>query len=246
MLKDFVGTHIYDDPGLAKPPEQFLNLDEVIQALDKLDFERVLLEGQEASIDPRYPELTEILHKRYGSYNVLLSNLYELPDLKDTDKVAFGIKAVTNSLHKDYTGVSNERILRNFINLYHRGVKMIVESVVIPGYIDIEETERIAKYIGSLDEEIPYVLLPYFKAGDNPWRRPTPKEMEKAADRARKYLKNVYFFRGDEEIQQEVFSIFPAESDLDCYTIPYRKGIPTLSSNSQKEIIKEAIKIGMT
>ena len=24
MLKDFIGTHIHDDPGLAKPPEQFL------------------------------------------------------------------------------------------------------------------------------------------------------------------------------------------------------------------------------
>jgi len=209
MLKDFVGIHIHDDPGLAKPPEQFLDFEEVLQALDKLNIESILLEGQEASIDPQYPQLTEALHRRYGSYNVLLSNCYELPCLKDTDKVAFGIKAVTDSLHKDYTGVSNERILRNFINLYHDGMKIIVESLVIPGYIDIEETERIAKFVASVDKEIPYVLLPYFKAGDNPWRRPTPEEMDGAASVCKRHLTNVYYFRGDEELQFEVVSIFP-------------------------------------
>jgi len=209
MLKDFVGTHVLEDPGLAKPPGQFLDFEEVFQVLDELNIESVLLEGQEPSIDPQYPQLTEELHRRYSSNNVLLTNCYELPCLKDTDKVECGIKAITDSLHRDYTGKSNEKILRNFMKLYQEGIKLMVESVVIPGYIDIGETERIAKFIASVDKDIPYVLLPYFKAGNNPWRRPTPEEMEAAADLARKYLRNVYYFRGDEEIQYEVISIFP-------------------------------------
>ncbi|PKH45981.1 radical SAM protein [Dehalococcoides mccartyi] len=214
MLKDFVGQHVNDDPGLAAPPERFLSLHEVMQELDKLDFERVLLEGQEASLDPEYAAITEMLHKRYGTYNVLLTNCYELPDLKDTDKVAFGIKAVSPELHLDYTDVPNQQILQNFYDVYKSGIDLVVESIYIPGYIDYHETENMAKFLSSINKDIPYVLLPYFKAGNNVWRRPTPMEMENAAEVAKKYMSNVYHFRGDEEIKQEVLSVFPEEGSL--------------------------------
>jgi pyruvate formate lyase activating enzyme len=209
MLKDFIGANVLDDPGIAKPPELFLHFDEIFQHLDQIAIERVLLEGQEASVDPLYPELTEALHKRYKSQNVLLTNLYEMPDLKHTDKVVVGLKAVTDSIHEKYTGVSNKGILKNIKYLYDSGVKLVVESVFIPGYIGIGESEKISRFIAGLDENIPYVLLPYFKAGNNPWRRPTPGEMGKAADAARKHLANVYFFRGDEQMKYDVTSIFP-------------------------------------
>lgn len=215
MLKDFVGQHVNDDPGLAAPPEKFLSLHEVTQELDKLDFDRVLLEGQEASMDPEYADITEMLHKRYGTYNVLLTNCYELPDLKDTDKVAFGIKAVSPDLHLDYTAVPNRNILQNFYDVYKSGIDLVVESIYIPGYIDCRETENIARFLGSINKDIPYVLLPYFKAGNNVWRRPTPVEMETAAETAKKYMHNVYHFRGDEEIKQEVLSVFP---EIDALT----------------------------
>jgi pyruvate formate lyase activating enzyme len=209
MLKDFIGANVLDDPGLARPPERFLEFDEVFQHLDNLTIERVLLEGQEASLDPLYPKLTETLHQRYGSYNVLLSNCYKLPDLKHTDKVVLGLKAVTDKLHREYTGVSSEPILKNFIKLRQSGIDLLVESVVIPDYIGIAETELIAKQIAGVDKNIPYVLLPYFKAGNNTWRRPTPEEMDAAASAAKKHLINVFHFRGDEELKWEVVSVFP-------------------------------------
>ena len=209
MLKDFLGVNILDDPGIAKPPGRFLAFDEIFGYLDKIPVQRALLEGQEASLDPEYARITETLHRKYGSQNVLLSNLCELPDLRHTDKVVLGLKAVTDSIHIEYTGVSNNRILENFIRLHESGMNLLVESVVIPGYIDIAETEKIAAFIAEIDKKIPYVLLPYFQAGGNPWRRPTPVEMESAANAAKKYLPNVYFFRGDEEMKYEVVSIFP-------------------------------------
>jgi pyruvate formate lyase activating enzyme len=209
MLKDFIGANVLDDPGIAKPPAQFLHFDEIFQHLDRIAIDRVLLEGQEASIDPLYPKITEALHKKYKSQNVLLTNLYEMPDLKHTDKVVLGLKAVTDSIHKKYTGVSNKGILKNLTGLLDKGVKLVVESVFIPGCIDVEETEKISKFIASLDKNMPYVLLPYFKAGNNPWRRPTREEMERAADAAGKHLANVYFFRGDEQMKYDVTSIFP-------------------------------------
>ncbi|MEA2121500.1 MAG: hypothetical protein EGMGGAKC_00821 [Dehalococcoides mccartyi] len=62
----------------------------------------------------------------------------------------------------------------------------------IPGYIDLEETEKIARFIASVDENIPYRMDAYFESGDNPWRPPTPEEMQMALEVARKHLKNVY------------------------------------------------------
>jgi hypothetical protein len=209
MLKDFIGVNTLDDSGIARPPENFLAYNEIFELLDQIPIVRVLLEGQEASIDPLYPQLTETLHKRYQSQNVLLSNLYELPDLSHTDKVVLGLKAVSDELHQDYTGVSNKRILDNFTKLHRLGMNLVVESVFIPGYIDYEETEKIAGFIAGIDKKIPYVLLPYFKAGNNPWRRPTPVEMETAANAAKRHLLNVYHFRGDEEMKYETVSIFP-------------------------------------
>ncbi len=225
MLKDFLGANILGDTGVAKPPERFLTFDEVFHYLDKIPIQRVLLEGQEASLDPLYAKITETLHKKYNSQNILLSNCYKLPDLTNTNKVVLGFKSITDSLHKEYTGVSNERILKNCIKLYQSGMNLLVESVVIPGYIDIEETENIARFIAGVDKKIPYVLLPYFQAGNNPWRRPTPAEMEEAANIAKKHLPNVYFFRGDEEMKYETISIFPPGTG----SLPPEKG-PAIAS----------------
>jgi pyruvate-formate lyase-activating enzyme len=209
MLKDWIGAHLEDPDGVVPPPNRFLNVNELVNILDGYDFTSVILEGQEASIDPALPLVAEILHERYDSCNTLLTNAYELTDLSHVDQVEIGLKAITDSLHQHYTGASNARILRNIVNLHKSGTKMFIESVLIPGYIDVDEVERISKFIAGLDRNIRLVLLPYFKSSDNPWRRPSPAEMEEAADIAKKSLGNVFFFRGDEELKYEVSSAYP-------------------------------------
>ena len=209
MLEKYLSVRDEEPEEVAAPPERFLDFEEIMNILGTLELKRVLHMGQEAMLDPQHPELTSEIHRRFGCKNVLLTNGYEMPPLTHTDKVEFGLKAVTDSLHRDYTGKANKTVLENFVNIYRSGVQMIVESVYIPDYIDLEETERIVKFIASVDKNITYVLLPYFKCGNNPWRRPTPREMEAAAAMARKYLTNVYFFRGNEELQYKVVSIFP-------------------------------------
>ena len=140
---------------------------------------------------------------------MLLSNCLELPDLSHTNKVAIGLKAVDEQIHRAYTGVSNRAVLGNIKMLSRSEIDLVVESVLIPGYIDIDETENIARYIRSIDSEITFVILPYFKAGGNPWPRPTPLQMDEAARIARRYVNHVFHFRGDEQMQGEVLSIFP-------------------------------------
>jgi len=211
MLKDFVGAHLKDPQGIVEPPNSFLSFEETMNILSKVELKSVILEGQEASIDPIYPLITETLHKEFGSYNTLLTNCLTLPDLSHTDKVEIGIKAVTDSIHHYYTGVSNVPILDNIVKIYDAGKKLLIESVLIPGLIEADEIERVAKFVAGIDKNIPFIILPYFKSGDNPWRRPNPKEMEKAAKLTKRHLKSVFFFRGDETLDFEVESLFPED-----------------------------------
>ena len=211
-MLDF-GTILSTKPGsLAKPPTRFLTLEEVEDILDELDFHSVVIEGQEAGLDPAYVEFTRLCHEKYHARVTLVTNACILPDLSFTDTVEVGIKAINEPLHIGYTGVSNQETLNNFDKLVASGKKLVVDSVLIPGLIDAAEIERIADYVAMHDPNIPFILLPYFPSGDNPWRRPTPEEMDEAAARAKQSLTRVFHFRGDESLKYPIYNVFPAEA----------------------------------
>ena len=189
-------------------PERFLDLEEVMQILRKLEVRKVFFMGAEAATDPKLPQLAEALHKEFKSHNILLTNGFKLIDLEHIDEVAFSIKAVTDSLHRHYTWKSNKKVLVNFVSLYNSGVKLRAESVLIPEYIDFPEIENVAKFIGAVYRGIPYRIDAYIPTGTNPWRRPTPQEMERAVSTARKHLFNVSCLTGNEGLKYEVLRVF--------------------------------------
>ncbi len=192
----------------AETPERFLSLEEVMEILKKLEVRRVIFMGGEATIDPELPQLAETLHKEFKSHNLLLTNGFKLINLEHVDEVLVSIKAVTDSLHRDYTGKSNKKALKNFVRLNQSGIRLRACSIFIPEYIDLLEIENIARFIGGVNRAIPYQIYRYDPAGDNPWRRPTPEEVEEAASVARKYLLNVSCIRGDEVVKYEASRIF--------------------------------------
>ncbi|PPD59184.1 radical SAM protein [Dehalogenimonas etheniformans] len=208
MLGDCVGYNL-QQPKMAIPPTQFLTYDQVMEILSRVELEEVTFEGQEASTFPFYGHLSEEISKRFASRNLLLTNGYELPDLRSTHKIGFGLKAVSDEIHRDYTGVSNARIIENLRKLYRSGKDLVIESVFIPGYIDLEETERIAEFISGIDKNLLYIILPYFQAGNNLWKRPTPDQMEQATNIAKRHLNRVLAFTGEEQLKYEVVSLFP-------------------------------------
>jgi len=216
LLKGHRLDHLTEPPKeIAQPPERFLDFEEVMQILGKLDVEKVRLEGMEPTIDPQYAKLTKALHDRLGTYNIVATNLYEMPSFEDTDMVVCGITAFTDSLHREYTGKSNEKILENMIKVYQSGIKLHVSPLFIPDYIGADETERIAKFTASIDKDIPCFIFPYYKAGDNPWRRPTHEEIDEAVGLAKRYLTNVYYYYGDEDLDFDVVTIFPDADALE-------------------------------
>jgi pyruvate-formate lyase-activating enzyme len=191
----------------SQVPERFLDLGEVMQILGKLEVSRVIFMGAEPTIDCQLPQLAEALYREFGSHNVLLTNGFRLPFLKAIDEVVFSIKAVTDSLHRHYTGKSNREALANFVSLYKSGGKLRAESIFIPEYIDCGEIENITRFLGEVDKSLPYRIDAYVPASDNQWRRPTIEEMEAAVMVARRHLTEVSCLTGNEGLKYEVVRI---------------------------------------
>ena len=181
----------------VKPPEEFLCLEEVKEHLKGLDIKYVILVGTEPSLDPALPQVTRMLKEDFGAYNMLLTNGVRLADMTDIDEVMLSVKALDDDIHQDYTGCSNKKVLENLKKIYETGKKLQVETVLIPGLIDEYEVERVAKYIGDIDPEIPYRIDAYFKVPGCPWEDAGNEEVERAAELAKKHLKHVSYLTLD-------------------------------------------------
>ncbi|MEM0445264.1 MAG: radical SAM protein [Nitrososphaerota archaeon] len=114
--------------------------------------------------------------------------------------VKFDLKAFDPNIHFALTAMSNERTLKNFELVYQefyerrRGMPVLgATTLLVPHYVDEEEVSEIAKFIASLDDEIPYSLLvfhPDFKMRDIPV---TPeRQVWRCYRSAKRRLKNVY------------------------------------------------------
>jgi pyruvate formate lyase activating enzyme len=91
--------------------------------------------------------------------------------------IKFDLKAWGENLHMLLTGVTNRRTLENFRRAGERIKErpvpplVIASTLLVPGYIDEEEVRSIARFIASIDPDIPYTLLafyPHFFMSDMP------------------------------------------------------------------------------
>jgi pyruvate formate lyase activating enzyme len=91
--------------------------------------------------------------------------------------IKFDLKAWDDNLHRTLTGSSNQRTLQNFARIashIHRRREpplLIASTLLVPGYVDVQEVRQLAAFIASLDSGIPYSLLgfhPHFYIHDLP------------------------------------------------------------------------------
>lgn len=82
--------------------------------------------------------------------------------------IKFDLKCFDENMSLALSGVSNKRAFRNFEMIardFHPLRKdppiLTATTLMIPGYVDTEEVEGIAKFIASLDRRIPYSLLAF-------------------------------------------------------------------------------------
>lgn len=129
------------------------------------------------------PEFTRAIIKRarYEGINTAFETSFYadwdvVKPVVDAVHTAFvDLKFFDEAKHKQYTGVSNRRILDN---IYNAGTqtdgkyKMIIRTPLIPGLNDSEEElENIAKFLKDLPRVHHLQLLPYHKLGTDTYRK---------------------------------------------------------------------------
>jgi len=190
---------IYEPDYRSARPENFLELENLVSLLSDLKIDKTFLMGAEPLVDPALPRVLDFLKSKKNSKISLLTNGLKLPPLSMLDEIIFSLKAITPKLHKDYTGVDNQRILENFAIISRsEGVKMYAETVFIPGYVDEREVLRIAEFIASVNRDIPFRIDAYLPIPDLPWEAPDVHQIQSITERVKGILPNTTCFYGDE------------------------------------------------
>ncbi len=162
--------------------------------------EEVIITGGEPTLDRDYlVQLVSALND-FTDWIVLDTNGYLLDEsyLKELisaglKEVMFDLKAWDEAIHRWYTGHSNRRVIANIRAAYGR-VKMVVNTVYIPGIVAEQEIERIAMFLAQIDvnNEIDYRInrfraeLSHEKIARNPY----DDEMERAHALVARYMRS--------------------------------------------------------
>lgn len=143
--------------------------------------------------------IVRICYELNGDGNPVLVKRALETVVKSGGNVKFDLKAFDANIHRALTGLDNKAILENFEAVYRSFWErrkelpvLAATTLLVPGYVDEVEVGKIAKFIASLSEEIPYSLLvfhPDFMMKDLPI---TPRTQVTAClKEAKKHLKNV-------------------------------------------------------
>jgi pyruvate-formate lyase-activating enzyme len=192
-----------------------LSLEEFKILIKELNVEKAVLGGGEPTIDEELLNIIRLL-KTFNVEAHLLTNAYILNKkfIKKIEEaglssICVSVKAYNDSIHQFYTGHSNKQVLRNFKLLGKSKIKLMAESVLIPGLIEKSEIEKIAKFISNVDSNIPYRIDGFIPINNVFWKAPSPNDVVKAVQKAEKYLKNVYCIHSKTEIKGKAINIYP-------------------------------------
>jgi pyruvate formate lyase activating enzyme len=82
--------------------------------------------------------------------------------------IKFDLKAWDEGIHRALCGITNKKTLDNFKTLSKLVSKrtdppfLIASTLLVPGYVDEQEVDAMARYITSLNPDIPYSLLAFY------------------------------------------------------------------------------------
>lgn len=123
--------------------------------------------------------LTALLHecKKKNIHTVVDTSGLSSPQILErvgefVDLFLFDLKTLDDEKHKEFTGVSNGRILENLRHLADLGKEVIVRIPVIPGVNDdLSDIRASGSFVSSLGNVREIHLLPYHTTGLEKYRR---------------------------------------------------------------------------
>ena len=119
--------------------------------------------------------------------------------LETDGNAKFDLKYHSDILSQTISGVSNQQSFKNFEMCFDKYYSQRPEhpvisatTLLIPGYVDVEEVQGIAQFLSNLDKSIPYSLLIFHPDSFLSDLPNTPRKQAYACyDMAKKYLSNV-------------------------------------------------------
>jgi pyruvate formate lyase activating enzyme len=169
MQKDEIGKEVSVD--------ELMN--EIVK--DKIFFEEsvggVTFSGGEPLMQPEF--LIELLKEcnSNGIYSAVDTSGYADTEIINqvapySDLFLYDLKMMNDEVHQKYTGVSNQLILKNLIELDQLGKKIIIRIPVVPDITDSDENLRaIRGFISYLNNLVEIDLLPYHRAGEGKYKK---------------------------------------------------------------------------
>jgi pyruvate-formate lyase-activating enzyme len=197
-----------------------LSLDEFEIIIKRLRVKRAVLGGGEPTLDPELPAVVELL-EGLGVKTLLTTNGHALNEkligkLEEAglSGIRMSIRAFDDAIHRSYTGHTNKLVLKNFRTLAKTRIRLIAESILIPGLVEGNEIEKIAEFVASVNPAIPYRIDGFIPFNDAPWKRPSREEVTKAAQLANKHLWIVCCLHCETgHGEREVINIYPSRRD---------------------------------
>jgi len=167
-----------------------------------------------------YGECARLIHMHTRLWVLIETNGYGLTPqnldyLHDCGVDAFwlDIKAHDTNKHKWLTGCSNEAILKLPEEILKRDFVLEVLSLYIPGLVEADELESIARSLQEVDHSIPFTILAFFpEYRMKEFAKPGVREMIEAYDRVKATglekirLGNVGVFAPTQEDQEYLMS----------------------------------------
>ncbi|HSQ90527.1 pyruvate formate-lyase-activating protein [Romboutsia sp.] len=131
--------------------------------------------GGESTLQPEF--LTELFAKakKNGIHTCLdTSGFVNIdtvdPILDNTDLVLLDLKHMVEEKSKDLTGVGVEKSLKLANHLAERNIPVWIRHVLVPGVTDdIENLEKLGKFVSTLNNVERFELLPYHTLGVHKW-----------------------------------------------------------------------------
>ena len=158
------------------------------------------ISASKAMLDAKaHDRVLRICFEWNGTGNSLLVDKAAQLALRSGGNIKFDLKCYSDTVSKALSGVSNRRSFENFEMLFRKyGTErphmplLTATTLLVPGYVDVLEVEKVASFLEDLDSDIPYSLLvfhPDFMMNDLPI---TPQsQVEECYRVARKHLSRV-------------------------------------------------------
>jgi pyruvate formate lyase activating enzyme len=160
-----------------------LSVDEVMNEIvkDKIFYEEssggVTFSGGEPLLQHDFLNELLIKCKTEGIHSTVDTSGYSSSEIinsiaPNTDLFLYDLKLMNDDEHQKYTGVSNQLILKNLIDLDQLGKKIIIRIPIVPEITDTNENLfSIRGFISYLNNVMEVNLLPYHRAGEGKYKK---------------------------------------------------------------------------